>query len=100
MALLATVAGISVVTDRVFPDRFMHVSELVRMGAEVRREGASVVIDGGGRLTGTSVMASDLRASAALVIAALAADGESQIRRIIAPAFKVAVLVCVSPMTP
>ncbi|HIF00011.1 MAG TPA: UDP-N-acetylglucosamine 1-carboxyvinyltransferase [Planctomycetes bacterium] len=82
MALLATVAGISVVTDRVFPDRFMHASELVRMGAAVRREGASVVIDGGGRLTGTSVMASDLRASAALVIAALAADGESQIRRI------------------
>jgi UDP-N-acetylglucosamine 1-carboxyvinyltransferase len=82
MALLATVPGISVVTDRVFPDRFMHASELVRMGAQIRREGASVVIDGGVRLTGTSVMASDLRASAALVIAALAADGESQIRRI------------------
>ncbi|MCP4788416.1 MAG: UDP-N-acetylglucosamine 1-carboxyvinyltransferase [Fuerstiella sp.] len=82
MALMATVPGISVVTDRVFPDRFMHASELVRMGAQIRREGASVVIDGGRRLTGTSVMASDLRASAALVIAALAADGESQIRRI------------------
>jgi UDP-N-acetylglucosamine 1-carboxyvinyltransferase len=74
MALLATASGISVVTDRVFPDRFMHASELVRMGALIRREGASVVIDGGGQLTGTSVMASDLRASAALVIAALAAD--------------------------
>ena len=82
MALLATVPGVSVVTDRVFPDRFMHASELVRMGAKIRREGASVVIDGGGRLAGTSVMASDLRASAALVIAALAAEGESKIRRI------------------
>ena len=82
MALLATVPGVSVVTDRVFPDRFMHASELVRMGAKIRREGASVVIDGGAQLTGTSVMASDLRASAALVIAALAADGESQIHRI------------------
>ena len=82
MALLATVPGVSIVTDRVFPDRFMHAPELVRMGAVIRREGASVVIDGGRQLTGTSVMASDLRASAALVIAALAADGESQIRRI------------------
>jgi UDP-N-acetylglucosamine 1-carboxyvinyltransferase len=81
MALLATVPGVSVVTDRVFPDRFMHVSELLRMGARIRREGASVVIDGGSQLTGTRVMASDLRASAALVIAALAANGESQIRR-------------------
>jgi UDP-N-acetylglucosamine 1-carboxyvinyltransferase len=82
MAMLATVPGVSVVTDRVFPDRFMHASELVRMGAKIRREGASVVIDGGSQLTGASVMASDLRASAALVIAALAADGESQIHRI------------------
>ena len=82
MAMLATVPGVSVVTDRVFPDRVMHASELVRMGAKIRREGASVVIDGGSQLTGASVMASDLRASAALVIAALAADGESQIHRI------------------
>ena len=82
MALMTTVPGVSVVTDRVFPDRFIHASELVRMGARIRREGASVVIDGGGQLTGTSVMASDLRASAALVVAALAADSESQIRRI------------------
>ncbi|WP_077023136.1 UDP-N-acetylglucosamine 1-carboxyvinyltransferase [Fuerstiella marisgermanici] len=82
MALLATIRGRSVVTDGVFPDRFMHASELLRMGAHIRRVGASAVVTGGTRLSGASVMASDLRASAALVIAALTADGESQIRRI------------------
>ncbi len=82
MALLATAGGISVVTDRVFPDRFMHSAELIRMGAEIRREGATAVISGVPQLSGAAVMASDLRASAALVLAALSATGESVIRRI------------------
>jgi UDP-N-acetylglucosamine 1-carboxyvinyltransferase len=80
-ALLATVPGISIVTDKVFPDRFMHVSELLRMGAEIRREASSAIVSGR-QLSGASVMASDLRASAALVLAALAARGESVVRRI------------------
>lgn len=82
MALLTRAQGISIVTDKVFPDRFMHAAELVRMGARIRREGPSAVISGVSRLTGASVMASDLRASAALVLAALAAEGESVVRRI------------------
>ncbi len=81
-ALLCLVPGISVITDKVFPDRFMHVPELLRMGAQIRREGASAIIAGPAHLSGTNVMASDLRASAALVIAALAAEGESVIRRV------------------
>jgi UDP-N-acetylglucosamine 1-carboxyvinyltransferase len=81
-ALLAMSDGISVVTDKVFPDRFMHIPELMRMGANVRREGASSIIGGVPTLTGACVMASDLRASAALLLAALAADGESVIRRV------------------
>ena len=81
-ALFTSGQGTSTVTDTVFPDRFMHVSELCRMGASIERRGDSAVIHGGRRLTGASVMASDLRASAALVIAALGADGESTIRRV------------------
>jgi UDP-N-acetylglucosamine 1-carboxyvinyltransferase len=81
-ALLTVADGISIVTDKVFPDRFMHVSELARMGACIRREGSSAIISGATRLSGASVMASDLRASAALVLAALAADGPSVVRRI------------------
>jgi UDP-N-acetylglucosamine 1-carboxyvinyltransferase len=82
MALLTGVPGISIVTDKVFPDRFMHLPELVRLGARIRREGASAIISGVDRLSGACVMASDLRASAALVLAALAADAESVVRRI------------------
>lgn len=82
MALLTRAPGISVVTDKVFPDRFMHAAELARMGAQIRREGPSAIINGVGRLSGAAVMASDLRASAALVLAGLAAEGESAIRRI------------------
>ncbi|NQV24966.1 MAG: UDP-N-acetylglucosamine 1-carboxyvinyltransferase [Rhodopirellula sp.] len=82
MALLSRADGISVVTDKVFPDRFMHVAELVRLGASIHREGQSAIISGTNRLHGACVMASDLRASAALVLAAMAADGESVIRRI------------------
>jgi len=82
MALLASSGRLSVVTDKVFPDRFMHVAELVRMGACIRREGGTAIIHGAGSLSGACVMASDLRASAALVLAALAAEGDSVIRRI------------------
>ncbi len=81
-ALLTVATGISVVTDKVFPDRFLHIPELCRMGARIRREGASGIINGVPRLSGACVMASDLRASAALLLAALAAEGESVIRRI------------------
>lgn len=82
MALLSRADGISVVTDKVFPDRFMHVAELVRLGASIHREGQSAIINGTDKLHGACVMASDLRASAALVLAAMAAEGESVIRRI------------------
>ena len=81
-ALLCLTPGQSTVTDQVFPSRFMHVSELLRMGADIRREGDSGVITGVSQLSGAHVMASDLRASAALVLAALAARGETTIHRI------------------
>jgi UDP-N-acetylglucosamine 1-carboxyvinyltransferase len=81
-ALLATVPGASVVTDKIFPDRFMHAPELARMGARIRREANSAVIDGVPLLSGACVMACDLRASAALVLAGLAAAGTTVIRRI------------------
>ena len=82
MALLSTIAGESQITDAVFPERFMHVAELVRMGADIRIQGNSAVIHGVARLSAAPVMASDLRASAALVLAALAAEGNSEIRRV------------------
>jgi UDP-N-acetylglucosamine 1-carboxyvinyltransferase len=82
MALLATVEGISVITDKIFPDRFMHVAELNRMGAQIRKEGASALVHGVRALSGAEVMASDLRASAALVVAGMAAQGETRVRRI------------------
>src|SRR5262249_12609981 len=82
MALLTIVPGLSIITDKVFPDRFMHAAELARMGARIRREGPSAIVGGGPNLSGASVMASGLRASAALVLAALAAEGDSVIRRI------------------
>jgi len=82
MALLATVPGTSVITDRVFPDRFMHASELARMGARVQRAGNSTIVRGVTSLSAAPLMASDLRASAALLLAAIAADGESHIRRV------------------
>lgn len=82
MAALTLAPGLSVVTDRVFPDRFMHAPELARLGARIRREGPTAIVAGVPQLSGANVMASDLRASAALVLAALAAHGETVIRRI------------------
>ncbi len=81
-ALLCLVPGKSLVTDKVFPSRFMHVSELLRMGADIRRDGENAVITGVPQLSGAHVMASDLRASAALVLAGLAAQGETVVHRI------------------
>ena len=82
MALLSTIAGESLITDTVFPERFMHAAELVRMGADIRIQGNSAVIHGVARLSAAPVMASDLRASAALVLAALAAEGHTEICRV------------------
>jgi UDP-N-acetylglucosamine 1-carboxyvinyltransferase len=81
-ALLALAPGISIVTERIFESRFMHVSELARLGADIEIEGPSAIVKGGRPLSGAPVMASDLRASAALVIAGLAAKGTTQVNRI------------------
>ena len=81
-ALLATGLGTSVVTENVFESRFLHVLELNRMGAKIDINGRTAVIQGVERLSGAQVMASDLRASAALVLAAIAARGDTEIQRI------------------
>ena len=82
MALMAITPGVSLITDRVFPDRFMHIAELNRMGAQIRRDTGSAIVEGVKQLYGAPVMASDLRASAALVIAGLVAKGKTEIYRI------------------
>jgi len=82
MVLLLQVSGISVITERIFESRFMHVPELGRLGAEVSIEGPTAIVKGGRPLSGAQVMASDLRASAALVLAGLAAEGETVVKRV------------------
>jgi UDP-N-acetylglucosamine 1-carboxyvinyltransferase len=82
MALATGLDGVSTITETVFENRFQHVPELVRMGAKIRQEGRWAVVEGPARLTGAHVMASDLRASAALAIAGLAAEGETVIHRV------------------
>jgi UDP-N-acetylglucosamine 1-carboxyvinyltransferase len=82
MALMTLTPGISIITERIFESRFMHVSELGRLGADIEIEGPSAIVKGGQPLSGAPVMASDLRASAALVIAGLAARGTTQINRV------------------
>jgi UDP-N-acetylglucosamine 1-carboxyvinyltransferase len=81
-ALLSTNRGMSSVTENIFPQRYMHVAELKRMGAKVRLEGATAMIEGVDSLLGAPVMASDLRASAALVLAGLKADGVTEVSRV------------------
>lgn len=81
-AVLALTQGISIITERIYPNRFMHVPELLRMGADIAIEGPSGIVKGVTSLSGAPVMASDLRASAALVMAGLAAKGESWVQRI------------------
>ncbi len=82
MALMALTPGISIITERIFESRFMHVSELTRLGADIEIEGPSAIVKGGKPLSGAPVMASDLRASAALVIAGLSARGTTQVNRV------------------
>lgn len=82
MVLLSLADGISVVTEKIYPDRFMHVPELSRMGAQIRKEGPNAIIHGVGWLSGAPVMASDLRASAALILAGLVAKGTTEVRRV------------------
>ena len=82
MALLALADGNSVVTEKIFPDRFMHVAELNRMAADLRKEGSAVIVAGVKKLIAAPVMASDLRASAALVLAGLAAEGTTIVNRV------------------
>jgi UDP-N-acetylglucosamine 1-carboxyvinyltransferase len=81
-ALLSTGRGTSFVTDNIFPQRYMHVAELKRMGAQMQMQDATAVIDGVDGLLGAPVMASDLRASAALVLAGLKADGVTEVSRV------------------
>src|SRR6266850_2542123 len=82
LALMALTPGISIITERIFESRFMHVSELARLGADIEIEGPSAIVKGGKPLSGAPVMASDLRASAALVIAGLAARGTTEVKRV------------------
>lgn len=81
-ALNAVAEGVGTITETVFENRFMHVQEMQRMGANIRLEGNTAIIAGVGRLTGAPVMATDLRASASLVLAGLVADGETIVDRI------------------
>ncbi len=82
MAVATLLDGISVITDTIYPDRFTHVAELRRLGAKIRLDGNSAVVKGVKRLSGAPVMATDLRASAALILAGLAAHGETLLDRI------------------
>lgn len=82
MALMTLTPGLSIITERIYESRFMHVSELSRLGAEISIEGPSAIVKGVKRLSGAPIMASDLRASAALVIGGMAAKGTTQVNRI------------------
>lgn len=82
MAILALAGGNSIITEKIYPERFMHVAELSRMGAQLVRQGPTVIVQGVSRLVGAPVMASDLRASACLVLAGLVAEGETEVSRV------------------
>lgn len=82
IALCTQVKGASVITEHIFENRFMHVPELVRLGADITLKGKSAFIQGGEKLSAAPVMCTDLRASAALIIAALATEGETEIQRV------------------
>ena len=82
MSLLCLADGNSTITEKIFPDRFLHVAELLRMGANLTRNGPSVVVTGVSEMIGAPVMASDLRASAGLVLAGLAAQGTTTVHRV------------------
>jgi UDP-N-acetylglucosamine 1-carboxyvinyltransferase len=82
MALLATAQGTSVITESIFENRFMHVAELARLGADIAVDGHTAVVRGVEKLRGAQVMATDLRASASLVLAGLAAEGRTTVSRV------------------
>jgi UDP-N-acetylglucosamine 1-carboxyvinyltransferase len=82
MALMTRARGTSHITETIFENRFMHVQELVRLGARIHLDGETATIEGQSRLKGAPVMATDLRASVSLVIAALAAEGETMVNRV------------------
>ena len=82
MALMSLAEGAAMVTESIFENRFMHVPELTRMGADVTVHGASALVRGVPRLIGAPVMATDLRASVSLVLAGLAAEGETTVSRV------------------
>jgi UDP-N-acetylglucosamine 1-carboxyvinyltransferase len=82
MALMTQVVGTSVITETIFENRFLHAFELMRLGADITMEGRRAVVRGKTRLTGAKIQASDLRASASLVLAAVAAEGETFIDRV------------------
>jgi len=82
MARMSVADGTSHIKETVFESRFMHVPELMRMGANIRIEGDTATVAGVGRLKGTQVMATDLRASVSLVLAGLAAEGETTVNRV------------------
>lgn len=82
MALLSLADGNSIITEKIYPDRFMHLAELNRMAANLRKEGPTAIVAGVSKLVAAPVMASDLRASAALVLAAMAAEGKTVVNRV------------------
>jgi UDP-N-acetylglucosamine 1-carboxyvinyltransferase len=82
MAMLCKADGASVLTETIFENRYMHVPELARMGADILVQGRTAVVRGVDRLVGAPVMATDLRASMSLILAGLAAEGETQVQRV------------------
>ena len=82
MALMTRAKGTSRITETIFENRFMHVQELARLGARIHLDGQNATIEGVDKLKGAPVMATDLRASVSLVIAALAAEGETMVNRV------------------
>jgi len=82
MVLMSLARGLSVISETIFENRFIHVSELRRMGANIQIQGNTAIVHGVGSLNGTQVMATDLRASASLVLAGLAAEGVTEVSRV------------------
>jgi UDP-N-acetylglucosamine 1-carboxyvinyltransferase len=82
MTMMTITPGISVITEKIYPERFMHVAELGRLGADVALEGSSAIVKGVPKLSGAPIMASDFRASAALVLAGLVAHGQTTVNRV------------------
>ncbi|MEO6710706.1 MAG: UDP-N-acetylglucosamine 1-carboxyvinyltransferase, partial [Planctomycetota bacterium] len=82
MALMTLADGVSIITENIYPDRYMHMAELLRLGANIRRQATTAVVQGVEALSGAQVTASDLRASAALVMAGLVAKGTTEVHRV------------------